>query len=81
MHNNMKEFKGTQYKAWFTSDTHFTHPSVLYFHPERREAAGITLEELQEDKNKAIQKFDEWLIEKWNATIKKKDFVLLVINI
>ena len=53
--------KGTQYKAWFTSDLHFSHPSTLYFHPKRREVAGITLEELQEDKVKAIEKFDSKL--------------------
>lgn len=74
----MGEIKGTQYKAWFTSDLHFSHPSTLYFHPERREAAGVTLEELQEDKVKAIQKFDEWLINKWNNIIKKKDFVYIL---
>jgi calcineurin-like phosphoesterase family protein len=74
----MGEFKGTQYKAWFTSDLHFSHASTLYFHPERREVAGITLEELQADKFKAIEKFDEWLINKWNTTIKKRDFVYIL---
>lgn len=74
----MEKFKGTQYKAWFTSDLHFSHASTLYFHPERREVAGITLEELQADKFKAIEKFDEWLINKWNATIKKRDFVYIL---
>lgn len=70
--------KGTSIKVWFTSDLHFGHKSVLYFHPERREAAGITMEELQEDKNAAIKKHDEWLIDKWNKTIAKGDFVYIL---
>jgi calcineurin-like phosphoesterase family protein len=74
----MSEQKGTRIKVWFTSDLHFGHKSVLYFHPERREAAGITLEELQEDNKAAIIKHDEWLIEKWNKTISKEDFVYIL---
>lgn len=74
----MGEFKGTQYKAWFTSDTHFGGKSILYFHPKRREAVGITLEELQEDRTAAIEKHDEWLIDVWNKTVKKKDFVYIL---
>ena len=62
----MKEQKGTRINVWFISDTHFSHPSILYFHPERREAAGITLEELQADKHAAVEKHDEWLINLWN---------------
>lgn len=74
----MSEQKGTRIKVWFTSDPHFGHKSVLYFHPERREAAGITLEELQEDNKAAIIKHDEWLIEKWNKTVNKEDFVYIL---
>lgn len=73
-----KEQNGTSIKVFFTADTHFTHPSTLYFHPERRKAAGITLEELQEDKMKAMYKFDEWLIERWNATVKRQDLVYIL---
>ena len=72
------EQKGTQYKAWFTSDTHFYHSSILYFHPERRKVAGITLEELQEKKAESVIKYNEWLIKKWNDTISKKDFVYIL---
>ena len=74
----MTEQKGTKIKVWFCSDLHLGHKSVLYFHPERREAAGITMEELQEDKNAAIKKHDEWLIDKWNKTIAKGDFVYIL---
>ena len=74
----MTEQKGTKIKVWFCSDLHLGHKSVLYFHPERREAAGITIEELQEDKNAAIKKHDEWLIDKWNKTIAKGDFVYIL---
>ena len=74
----MKEQKGTRINVWFVSDTHFSHPSILYFHPERREAAGITLEELQADKHAAVEKHDEWLIDLWNKTIKRDDFVYIL---
>lgn len=67
--------KKDRQKIWFVSDTHFSHVSILYFHPWRRDACGITLEELQEDKALAIQKHDEWLINKWNSTIRKKDMI------
>lgn len=62
-------------KVYFISDTHFTHPSILYFHPWRRDACGITLEELQNDKTESLAKHDEWLINKWNSTIRKEDEV------
>ena len=68
----------TKIKTWFCSDLHFSHPSVLYFHPERREAAGITLDELQADKHAAIKKHDDWLIELWNKTIAKNDNVYIL---
>ena len=69
---------GTTIKTWFTSDTHFSHPSILYFHPKRRMAAGIALEELQADKKTAIEKHDEWLIDLWNKTIKKQDNIYIL---
>jgi calcineurin-like phosphoesterase family protein len=69
---------GTKYKVFFVSDLHFNHASILYFHPERRKYAGITLEELQNNKYEAIRKHDEWLIKLWNSTIGKKDFVYIL---
>ena len=71
---------GTSIKTWFTSDTHLSHPSILYFHPKRRMAAGITLEELQADKKTAIEKHDEWLIDLWNKTVKKQETICLKAN-
>ncbi len=65
-------------KIYFVSDTHFSHASVLYFYQNRREEAGITLEELQEDKNLAVEKHDEWLIEKWNNIIRREDYVYIL---
>ena len=69
-----KEQNGTSIKVFFTADTHFTHPSTLYFHPERRKAAGITLEELQEDKMKAMlserlsdEKVADWFSPRWRV--------------
>jgi calcineurin-like phosphoesterase family protein len=69
---------GTKYKVFFVSDLHFNHASILYFHPERRKYAGITLEELQNNKYEAIRKHDEWLIKLWNSKIGKKDFVYIL---
>lgn len=65
-------------KIYFVSDTHFSHASVLYFYQNRREEAGITLEELQENKNLAVEKHDEWLIEKWNNIIRREDYVYIL---
>ena len=63
-------------KVYFCSDLHFSHPSQLYFHPERRDAAGISLEELQTlPKDVLIKRHDEWLIDLWNSTVKREDFV------
>ena len=68
----------TQYKAWFISDTHFHHAAILRFYPERGIAAGISIDEIETDKQKAIEKYNDWLINKWNKTIKKKDFVYII---
>lgn len=71
----MEEIKKDRQKIWFVSDTHFGHVSILYFHPLRREACGVTLEELQADKDSAIAKHDQWLINKWNSVVRKQDTV------
>ena len=62
-------------KVFFCADMHFSHQSILYFHPKRREAAGISLEELQNAKAAAIKKHDEWLINLWNETVRREDTV------
>ena len=62
-------------KVFFTSDFHFGHASILYFHPKRRDAMGITLEELQTDKNAAVEKMDKYLINLWNSTVRREDTV------
>lgn len=69
------EQKKDRQKVFFVSDLHFAHVSILYFHPKRRELCGVTLDELKEDKATAIQKHDEWLINKWNETVRKKDTI------
>ena len=68
----------TSIKTYFTSDLHFGHSSILFFHPQRREAAGITLEELQADRKAAIVKHDEWLIDLWNKTVRREDVVYIL---
>lgn len=68
-----------QSKIWFTADIHLSHISILRFRPKRREAAGITLQELENgNKEEVLQKYDKWLIEKWNNTIKKQDIVYIL---
>jgi calcineurin-like phosphoesterase family protein len=42
------------------------------------EAVGITLEELQADRNAAIQKHDEWLVDVWNSTVRREDYVYIL---
>lgn len=76
--SEIKEQKGTRIKVFFTSDTHWSHTNVLYFHPARREAAGITLEELQLDKKAATEKHDQWLIKVWNDTVRRGDIVYML---
>lgn len=68
----------TKIKTWFISDLHFSHSTVLYYHPERREMCGVTLEELQSDKKSALEKHDEWLINLWNNTVGKQDHVYII---
>jgi calcineurin-like phosphoesterase family protein len=51
----------------------------LYFRPKRREACGISLEQLQNgDKKEILQIHDDWLIKKWNTTVKKEDFIYIL---
>lgn len=62
-------------KCWFTSDTHFGHKSILYFHSKRLEMCGSSMDELKEDPKTAVEKHDGWLISLWNNTIGKNDNV------
>ena len=68
----------TSIKTYFVSDLHIGHTGVMYFHPRRREAAGISLEELQADKGAALAKHDEWLINLWNETVRREDMVYIL---
>ena len=66
-------------RVFFTSDLHFSHLNTLYHHPKKREAVGISLEELQNgDKHELLAKYDEWLIKRWNETIKRDDTVYIL---
>ena len=66
----------TKSKVWFISDLHFSNPTQLYHHPERREAMGITLEELQTlPKEELIRRCDDWLMNLWNTTVGRNDSV------
>ena len=66
-------------KVWFLSDVHFSHPAQLYFHPKRRELAGITQEELTTLPKKELSVIhDDWLIKLWNETVKREDWVYYI---
>ena len=62
-------------KVWFTSDFHFSHANILYFHPKRREFLGMSLEELKTDSVAAVNKMNDKLIQIWNDTVKRSDTV------
>lgn len=63
-------------KVYFVGDVHFSHISQMYFHPKRRELAGISLEELKTLPNdELIERYDRWLINLWNSIVKKNDIV------
>lgn len=68
----------TSINTWFTADCHFSHTAILNFHPWRREAAGITADEIKEDKHSAIKRHDEWLINLWNETVKRRDNIYIL---
>ena len=66
-------------KVYFTADLHFSHMNTLYHHPKKREAAGISLDELQNgNKLDVLAKYDEWLINRWNKTIRRDDVVYIL---
>lgn len=70
---------GVKNNIWFVSDMHFSHPSQLYFHPKRRELAGISPSDFEElPKLELSKKQDEWLIDLWNSQVGRNDFVYYV---
>ena len=65
-------------KVWFTSDLHFLHGNALVFHPERLEEAGIPYADFEADRGVIVEKYAEWLIEKWNKTVRREDYVYIL---
>ena len=57
---------------------HFSHLGSVHFHPERLKEPGMSLDEFDADKHVAMAKYDEWLIEQWNARIKRQDTVYIL---
>ena len=57
---------------------HFSHVGSVHFHPERLEGPGMTLDEFTEDKHIALAKYDEWLIEQWNAKVRRQDTIYIL---
>lgn len=65
--------------VYFISDLHFSHQSILYFRPKRRELAGISFEELKTlPKEEILDRHDKWLIDKWNSTVKRGDIIYIL---
>lgn len=58
---------------WFISDTHFSHKNIVKY-TKRPEIMGLDIENDME----WLNKHDEWLINKWNETVKKKDIVYIL---
>ena len=62
-------------RVYFTSDVHFGHKNVLRYHPKRRVEANIMYDTLTDNSNEALRQHDEWLIDLWNSTVRKQDYV------
>ena len=63
-------------KIWFTSDVHLSHVTQLYFHPARREAAGISFNDLRTlTKPELIERYDNWFIGLWNSIVRREDCI------
>jgi calcineurin-like phosphoesterase family protein len=65
-------------KIWFTSDLHFLHGNSIVFHPERLEAAGMSYSDFEVDRGLSMEQYAEWLIGKWNETVKREDSVYIL---
>lgn len=59
-------------KVWFTADTHFSHKNILKY-THRPEVFGLDLES-----ETFIEEHNQWLIDKWNSTVGKKDTVYIL---
>lgn len=60
-------------KYYFVSDLHLGHERILRFQPERARVMGI--DPYSPD---AIKEHDEWIINKWQNTIRKKDYIYIL---
>ena len=69
---------GTSITTWFCADLHFSHSSMLYLHPKRREAAGLTMDDVKNDKKTSTLRHDEWLMDVWNSTVKRNDNIYIL---
>lgn len=64
--------------VYFTADLHAGHFNVLKFNPRRREVCGLTEDDMFDDRDAATKKFDEWLIDMWNSTVRREDRVYIL---
>lgn len=64
------EFKLNSPNIWLTADLHFSHQNVIKHCPNRAINGVFDIND--------IKAHDEWLIKKWNNTIKKTDIVYII---
>ena len=57
------------YRVWFTSDNHIRHKNIIKHCPDRAAAGGFDPEDLDAH--------DKWVLDRWNATVGKKDVVYI----
>lgn len=60
-----------KYNVWFTSDLHFSHKNILKY-TDRIAQMGLDVE------NVNLEEMNQWIIDKWNSRIQKKDIVYIL---
>lgn len=66
----MEASKQLGYKVFMCSDLHIGHKNVVLHCPERVKAGGFDPSDLAAH--------DKWILDKWNATVGKKDIVYIL---
>ena len=78
-------------KIYFISDTHFGHKNILHYTSSRCEAIGVKCYKDNDEwkyidlttnqpisEQEAVKRMDNWIIQKWNERVDKKDEVYVL---